>query len=132
MFFEGEVDRYIVNPKSGGGSFAVLPNHSPLTANIGYGSITIDVDETKTLRASMFGGYALVQPYQSIIMADIAEWPEEIDLDRAMEEKARAEQAINMSDADFAKARISLAKALVRIDLGNVADKLKNKNKEEM
>ena len=127
VFFEGEVEQFIVKGRGDVGDFAVLPNHSPLTATIGYGKLQLTISPEEVREATLFGGYALVHPDHAIILVDVAEWPEEIDLHRAMEARKRAEEALAKSDADFNRARISLTKALVRIDLANVSDKI---NKE--
>ncbi|MBE6038065.1 MAG: ATP synthase F1 subunit epsilon [Anaerofustis stercorihominis] len=124
LFFDGEVDRYVVDAKGATGGFAVFTNHSPLTTEIGYGTITL-INEEEERKATVFGGFALVQPYETIILVDVAEWPDELDIDRAMRAKERAEAEIAKSDSEFEMARISLMKALVRIDLANTADKMK-------
>ena len=125
LFFEGEVDMYAVDAKGSTGGFSVYTNHSPLTSEIGYGTISLYEGEVVTKKATIFGGFALVQPYETIILVDAAEWPEEIDLERAMAAKARAEAEMAKSDADFELARIALLKATARIDLANTGEKLK-------
>ncbi|MBR6802050.1 MAG: ATP synthase F1 subunit epsilon [Eubacteriaceae bacterium] len=126
LFFEGEVERFSVDAKGAVGGFSALANHSPLTAEIGYGTISIfEEGDTPTKKATLFGGFALVQPTETIILVDVAEWPEEIDLERAMAAKQRAEAEIAKNDAAFEVARISLMKAMARIDLANTGDRLK-------
>lgn len=127
LFFEGEVVRFSVDAKGTVGGFSALANHSPLTTEIGYGTISLyenDGDEP-TRKATLFGGFALVQPTETIILVDVAEWPEEIDLERALEAKERAEAAIAKNDATFEVARVSLMKAMARIDLANTRDKVR-------
>ena len=125
LFFEGEIDMYTVDAKGTTGGFSVITNHSPLTSEIGYGTISLFEGDTVIKKATLFGGFALVQPYETIILVDAAEWPEEIDVERAMAAKQRAEAAIAKADADFEVARIALMKANARIDLANLKDKLK-------
>ena len=52
------------------------------------------------------------------IMAEIAEWPEEIDLNRAEEARVRAERRINTEGEgiDMDRAEASLRRALARIE----------------
>ena len=52
-------------------------------------------------------------------MAEIAEWADEIDLDRAEEAKKRAEERIaeKTQDTDMDRAEFALKKAVVRIKL---------------
>ena len=53
------------------------------------------------------------------ILAEIAEWPEEIDINRAKEAKVRAERRIQThpSDINVTRAEMALRKALIRIEL---------------
>jgi F-type H+-transporting ATPase subunit epsilon len=53
------------------------------------------------------------------MMAEIAEWPDEIDKNRAMkaEERARRRLEAMEADLDYARAEIALRKALVRLDI---------------
>jgi len=53
------------------------------------------------------------------ILAESCEWPEEIDLHRAEESKARAEKRLQSGDANIniARAELSLRKSLIRIQL---------------
>ena len=53
------------------------------------------------------------------ILAESCEWPEEINLQRAQESKARAEKRLSSGDADIniARAELSLRKSLIRIQL---------------
>ena len=53
------------------------------------------------------------------IMAEIAEWPDEIDVKRAEDAKARAEKRLtgNGEGLDVARAEVAMRKALIRIEL---------------
>lgn len=53
------------------------------------------------------------------ILAQSCEWPEEIDVNRAQEAKARAERRLKSSDANInmARADLALRKSLIRIEL---------------
>lgn len=55
------------------------------------------------------------------IFAEIAEWPDEIDENRAREAKIRAERRISgdKSGIDLQRAEIALKKSLIRISLKN-------------
>ena len=60
-------------------------------------------------------------PEKVTILAEEAEWPDEIDLNRAQEAKVRAERRIQTNDPNInlARAQIALRKALVRIELAD-------------
>lgn len=117
VLFEGEVDKYIVSSKDEVGDFEVLPRHIPMTSIVGNGKITIYVSDDEIREATMFSGFVVVEPDKSTILVEVAEWPEEIDIERAKESKKRAEERLKKEDQDFNRARIALIRALNRIDL---------------
>jgi len=123
LFFEGDVDMYAVNAKGATGGFAVWTNHSPLTSEIGYGTISLYEGDVEIKKATLFGGFALVQPYETIILVDAAEWPEDIDVERATKAKEKAEAEMAKGDENFEQARIALMKASARLELANTAKK---------
>ena len=67
----------------------------------------------------MHAGLAEVLPDKVTLLAEIAEWPDEIDLERARSAEDRArERLANKDDGiDVLRAEIALKKALVRQDL---------------
>ena len=52
------------------------------------------------------------------ILSDAAEWPDEIDVQRAMAAKERAESRIRSNDGniDIARAELALRRALIRLE----------------
>jgi F-type H+-transporting ATPase subunit epsilon len=68
-------------------------------------------------------GFAEVQPDRVTILAQIAEKAEEIDVARAEAAKKRAEERIVQStvDMDAERARISLMKSLIRLQVSTRA-----------
>ena len=56
-------------------------------------------------------------PEQVTLLAEIAEWSEEIDINRAEAAKKRAEERLmaKTADIDLARAEFALRKALTRI-----------------
>ena len=68
------------------------------------------------------GGFVEVRPDQVTILAQSAEKPSDIDVDRAQQAKERAEQRLNSKredDVDFKRAQIALQRAINRIDIAN-------------
>lgn len=120
MFFEGEVKSFIVKTRGEVGEFAILPDHAPLTASVGLGTLVLNLPDGSEKTTSLFGGYAVVQNNDAVIIAESAEWPEEIDLERATHSKERAEERLKeQEEIDVDRARASLIRALVRLNLGN-------------
>ena len=69
--------------------------------------------------AAVHSGFAEILPEKVTLLAEIAEWPNEIDKARAEAAKARAEERLaNRTEAiDVKRAEFALRKALVRIDI---------------
>jgi F-type H+-transporting ATPase subunit epsilon len=104
------------------GYFGVLPGHTPLLGVLGAGELWYRVGADKHYLAIAFG-FAEVQPDHVTILAEIAERADDIDVTRAEEAKKRAEARMAQPtiDMDFERARISLMKALIRIQVASRA-----------
>jgi F-type H+-transporting ATPase subunit epsilon len=104
------------------GYFGVLPGHTPLLALLGAGELWYR-QGTEKHYFSMAFGFAEVQPDQVTILAQIAERADEIDLARAEAAKKRAEERLAKTtvDMDAERARISLLKSLIRIQVATRA-----------
>jgi len=112
-FFEEEVDMVIVRGIEG--DLGILRGHAPLVTPLDIGKIRIKKDG-KTRIAAIAGGYIEVGREKTTIIADAAEWPEEIDVQRAKEAKQRAEERLKRRDnIDVARAEIALRKAINRL-----------------
>ena len=103
-----------------GGYFGVLPGHAPLIALLRVGELWYRKGQTKTYLA-VSEGFAEILPERVTILARIAERAEDIDVGRAEAARQRAEQRLKEPglNVDFQRARVSLARALVRIDVAN-------------
>ena len=104
------------------GYFGVLPGHTPLLALLGAGELWYR-QGTEKHYFSMAFGFAEVQPDQVTILAQIAERADEIDIARAEAAKKRAEERLAKTtvDMDAERARISLLKSLIRIQVATRA-----------
>ena len=104
------------------GYFGVLPGHTPLLAVLGTGELWFRIGNDKIYLAISFG-FAEVQPDQMTVLAEIAERAEDIDVTRAEAAKKRAEERLARPtiDMDFERARISLMKALIRLQVASRA-----------
>ena len=100
------------------GDIGVYRNHIPLTTVLAPGIVTITNGDEK-LQAAVHAGFAEILGEKVTILAEIAEWPEEIDIKRAEDAKLRAEERLEAktNDLDMARAEYALRKALVRIDI---------------
>lgn len=115
VFYENEVE--MVEFTTTEGDIGVLPGHIPLTVIISPGILTIhESDREKT--AALHAGFAEILPQQITILAEIIEWPEEIDLGRAEASRQRAEERLHShtQGIDMVRAEASLKRALARIE----------------
>ena len=106
------------------GYFGVLPGHTPLLASLQVGQLWYRKG-TEISYLSVAFGFAEVLPDRVTILAQFAEKAEEIDVERAIAERQRAEADLAKqgaaSEADLERARISLLKALTRLQVANRA-----------
>ncbi len=104
------------------GFFGVLPGHTPLLASLKAGELWYRKGQDKFYLFVAFG-FAEVLPDRVTILADTAERAEEIDIARAEMKKRLAEEQLAKPqvDMDFERARISMMKALVRLQVASRA-----------
>ena len=104
------------------GYFGVLPGHTPLLAVLGAGELWYRQRQEKHYLMIAFG-FAEVLPERVTILAAIAEKADEIDPARAEAAKKRAEERLSspVTDMDAERARISLLKSLIRLQVATRA-----------
>jgi F-type H+-transporting ATPase subunit epsilon len=101
-----------------GGELGILPDHTPLISQLQTGLLTYrQGGERRVMHVS--GGFVEVLPDRVSVMSDVAERPEEIDLERAQRARERAEKrlASGSVEVDFRRAELKLQRAMVRIQL---------------
>ncbi|MFB3854815.1 MAG: F0F1 ATP synthase subunit epsilon [Vicinamibacterales bacterium] len=104
------------------GYLGILPGHTPLLASLQVGEMWYRKGQERYYLSIAFG-FAEVLPDRVTILAQMAERAEEIDVERAEEEKRRAEAQMSkrVSAADLEVARISMLKALARLQAAQKA-----------
>ena len=115
VFFTGEADFLEFTAETG--DLGVYKNHIPMTTVLAPGLVTIhNGDEEKV--AAVHAGFAEILGDKVTLLAELAEWPDEIDEQRAIAAKERAEQrlASHTEDIDVKRAEFALKKPLIRID----------------
>lgn len=116
--FSGQVDA--VNIPGSEGRMGILPNHTALLTTLGFGEVVVRTDEQEEYFA-IGGGFVEVQPDRVIILADSAEYAEEIDTERAELARERAEKVMAEGVPDdperYAQIRASLQRAQIRVDV---------------
>ena len=100
------------------GDIGVYRNHIPLTAIVAPGVLKIH-EEGGVKEAALMSGFIEILPERITIMAEVAEWPDEIDGNRAEEARIRAERRLKeeSGEIDTMRAELALRRALVRLSL---------------
>jgi len=117
VFHTGEATMIEFNTAAG--ELGVYKKHIPLTTVLAPGIVKIHNDGEEDVIAAVHSGFAEILPDKVTLLAEIAEWPDEIDKNRAEAAKARAEERLaNKTEAtDIKRAEFALRKALVRINI---------------
>ena len=100
------------------GYLGVLPGHAPLITELAVGEISY-CENSHESRLAVAWGFAEVLPDKVTILAESAERPSEIDVERARKAKERAEQRLTSGDTnvDVERALDSLHRAQSRLDV---------------
>lgn len=116
VFFEGDADMVEFNTTEG--EVGIYKNHIPMTMIIDPGILTITNGE-KVRNAALHAGFVEILQESITILAEVIEWPEEINMNRAEAAKERAEERIHSKDpkTNMAMAETALHRALARIHI---------------
>src|ERR1700733_6396060 len=105
------------------GELGILPGHAPLITELGNGELSYrSSGGAEPVVLAVLSGFAEVLPDRVTVLAETAERPEEIDVERAKAALARAEKRLASTDADvdWDRATIALQRAIVRVKVGSV------------
>lgn len=114
----------IVNAPGFGGDFGVLANHAPFLSTIKIGTLTYESgNKRESLMVS--GGFCEVSNNKITFLVESAEKGREIDVERALKAKERAErrlaQAAQQSENfNRKRAEVALQRALARLKVANL------------
>jgi len=114
VFYEGTAEMVEFNTTEG--QIGIYPGHIPLTVIVKPGILRIHEKEGERI-AALHSGFAEILPDGISILAEIVEWPDEIDEKRAEAALQRAKERINSKHAnlDLARAETALQRAIARI-----------------
>ncbi len=114
VYSDDEVDMVIA--PGADGELGILPNHAPLLTALGIGELRIRKG-TEEESFAVHGGFLEVLANKVIVMADVAEYAEEIDLARAEAARERAERRYREKPdgLDVARLQAALRRSRVRL-----------------
>ncbi|CAG9606669.1 F0F1 ATP synthase subunit epsilon [Pseudoneobacillus rhizosphaerae] len=114
-----ESDVEMVSTKALSGELGILPGHIPMVAPLQVGVVRLKNGSQQDLVA-VSGGFLEVRPDKVTILAQSAEKSSDIDAERALRAKERAEQRLREAQAanvDFKRAELALQRAINRLSI---------------
>jgi len=114
VFYNGQVEVLTLNGVDG--DFQILPRHADLIAVAMPDDIRFMTVEGER-HAFISRSILRVMDGNATIIADTAEWPEDIDIERALEAEKRAKEQLRAkvsAGPDIAKAELALLRAMGR------------------
>ena len=116
LFYKGDVELVIARTLNGDEGF--MAGHTWAVKLLDAGELWFQEAGSKDFKiAALAGGFIDVKD-NIVIFTDAAEWPEQIDLERAQHEKEMAEDWLrhpSEDDAEIAKAKMAIHKSLTRM-----------------
>ncbi len=109
----------LVSSPGADGIFGVMANHCPLLATLKIGEMHY-TNDGQVVRLAISGGFCDVSNNRMTVLAESGELSTEIDVERALRAKERAERRLQEAEArkgeiDIARAQAALRRALVRL-----------------
>ena len=113
--FEEEADTLIMRLIDG--DLGVLAGHAPVSAILGEGILSI-IDDGIEKKLAVFNGIVEIDDTNVNIMTTIAQRPDEIDLERAEQDRREAEATLEESEeVQIQSLQVVLRRSLVRIEV---------------
>lgn len=113
--YSNEIDMLVATAIDG--DIGILPGHTPLVTGLIPNVLKVHEGD-RELHISVSDGFMEVKPEKINVVVRTAEFPEEIDIERAKSAKERAEDRLENDGerVNDARARSSLERALARIN----------------
>jgi F-type H+-transporting ATPase subunit epsilon len=116
LLYSKDVRMLIARAQSG--EIGILPGHLPIVATLEPSVMRVKLEDESEERIVVSGGFIEVSKEKITVLARTAEFPEEIDADRALRARERAEKRlaeISKDKVDQARAKAALDRALARL-----------------
>jgi F-type H+-transporting ATPase subunit epsilon len=117
--YSGEARSILV--RTDDGDAEILADHADYFASLGCGRVRIILSDGTVRQAASSGGFISVMNGDVDVIATTFEYAENIDLNRALSAKERAEEALRIAkeDQQIILAKAKLERALMRISVAN-------------
>ena len=117
--YSGEVEQLRAPGTEGG--FGVLAGHHPMLASLRIGEMVFSEGEQGPKSVAISGGFAEVRRDRVTVLAETAEFAQDIDVNRAEAARDRAREMLTRKQEqqiDEARANLALARAMNRLRIG--------------
>ena len=115
LMLSEEVDE--VQASGEDGSLGILPDHAPLMTQLGIGVLSYKASD-RTRYMALTGGVMEVLADHVRVLADTAEWAEEVDIERAEQSRRRANDMLQSHEMeiDVERATRAIRRAEARLE----------------
>jgi len=116
-FYSGNISSLIITTTEG--EMGVLAGHMLMVVALAIAPVRFLEEDGIWKEAALSGGFAQIKGSDVQILADSAEWPEEIEINRALEAKKRAEERLHsrLNEVEYMRTRVALQRALNRLEV---------------
>lgn len=118
QFYSQPAEELIVETPDG--EIGILTGHQPMIVAVSIGPIRIKVSgEWKD--AVVSEGFMEVNQEMAVMLVDTAEWPEEIDINRAKRAEERAQERLQgqLSHLEYVKSQAAMQRAASRLQVSS-------------
>ena len=114
VFYSGEAD--FLELTTSEGEIGIYKNHIPMTNILSPGIVKIHKG-SEVEEAIIMSGFVVILKDRVKVMAEVSEWPDEVDKARAEEARIRAERRLKEggADIDIVRAEAALKRSLLRL-----------------
>ena len=115
IFFSGKAQQIILPAIDG--SHGILPGHEPMVTVITAGELRFQDEKGEWHMAVITDSCVEIMPERVILLAASIERPEEIDINRALAAKRRADERLRQkqSQQEYYQTQAALSRALARL-----------------
>ena len=120
ILWSGDADM-VVARTVGGGEIAFLTGHAPFVGALDISKVTIRSAEGPDKYIAVHGGFVEVSHDHVSVLSDVAETAEQVEVDRARQSLAAAQEALRQKPDDD-EAVAALRRAEVRLEVAGIAE----------
>lgn len=110
------------------GYMTILPGHAAMVAQLDTGVLVLEIDGKPSENMFLKGGFVDIGQEQVNVLVDVAEKPQEIDVERAKKALSRAEERLKpakeLAEVDVPRALASKKRAAQRLQIAGAVKAL--------